>query len=194
MKSLASFFSLFLILVIACGDKVPKRIITDIPIKTEILGMKLCAISSAHEVERVISKASDTYVWSENQKMDSGFVVRVFATMLPISYGGFSWHCVDVCLNESNKIVSITLSASYESIDIAKEHFDAAEKIFTQKYGKGNLDEKNHSHLWTDEINFVGLQYTESATIGGDNRCFCILQYANNELFKDLQRANTPDV
>ena len=69
MKTLASFILPFLLLVVSCGDKAPKRIITDTPIKTEILGLKLCDISSEREVERAISKASDTYVWTENQKM-----------------------------------------------------------------------------------------------------------------------------
>ena len=37
------------------------------------------------------------------------------------------------------KIAQISLAASFENIARAKEQFDAAEQLFIQKYGKGNV-------------------------------------------------------
>lgn len=113
---------------------------------------------------------------------------------MEISYGGLSWTYVDVALNQDKKIVLVSLAASYESIERAKEQFVAACQVFTQKYGQGNVYKEEQRTFWTDNINGVELSYEESSTINGDDRCFCTLRYMNKDLFEAVQEENTPDV
>ena len=99
-----------------------------------------------------------------------------------------------MALNEDKQIVQITIVASFESIERAKDQFSAASEIFTQKYGKGNVNEEYHNIFWTDETNSVGLTYEESSSINGSDRSFCSLYYVNIEMATALQNANTPDI
>ena len=196
MKRIASIATLIAasILLWACGNKAQKRIVSEVPIKTEVLGLKLGDVSSEKAIEKALTKETGKFVLTEIQKNGIATVVRAFPIPMEISYGGQSWHYVDVTLDQNKKIAQISIVASFESIDRAKDHFNAAGQIFTQKYGKGNISEKHKNAFWTDETNSVGLSFMESSAVNGDDRSFCSLYYVNRELYETLEEANQPDV
>ena len=179
----------------ACGNNnTPKRIVSTVPIKTEVFGLKLGNVSSEKAVEKALSKATGKYVLTESQKYGVATVVRTIPSSLEIAYGGLSWHYVDVTLDQEKKIVQISIVASFENIDRAKEQFNAAGQVFTQKYGQGNINKEAHNAFWTDDTNSVGLTYMESSAINGEDRSFCTLYYVSRDLYDALEKANIPDV
>lgn len=176
----------------SCKQVTKQRIVSKTPIKTEVLGMKLCDVSSEKAIEKAVSKEISKQVYTESEKVGTGTIVRVIPFSLDLNYGGQSWHYVDVWLDENKKIVEIRITASFESVERAKDHFDTATQIFSQKYGKPNEEQQNV--FWTDDTNSVGLLYHESSAINGDDRSFCELYYVNRELVDAFEKANTPDV
>jgi len=158
----------------------------------------LCDVTSESKVEKALTKATDKTFLTTQEKSGSSSVVRAIPLTIggfdPFSYGGLSWHYVDITLNESNQIVQICLTASYENLERAKEQYSAAIGVFTQKYGKGNINEEYQNAFWTDDTNSVGLSYIESSAVNGNDRSFCTLYYVNIELWEALEEANMPDV
>ena len=97
-------------------------------------------------------------------------------------------------LDKEKKIAQISIVASFENIERAKEQYNAAGQVFTQKYGQGNISQETQNTFWTDDTNFVGLSYMESSAINGEDRSFCTLYYVSRELYTSLEEANIPDV
>ena len=196
MKSVASIVTIMTasILLWACGNNTPKRIVSEVPIKTEVLGLKLGDVSSEKAVEKALAKATGKYVLTESQKNGIATVVRAIPTSFEIAYGGLSWHYVDVTLDKEKKIAQISIVASFENIERAKEQFNAAGHVFTQKYGQGNINQEAQNAFWTDDTNSVGLSYMESSALNGKDRSFCTLYYVNRDLYNALEEANIPDV
>ena len=196
MKSIASIVTIMTAssLLWACGNNTPKRIVSEVPIKTEVLGLKLGDVSSEKAVEKALAKATGKYVLTESQKNGIATVVRAIPTSFEIAYGGLSWHYVDVTLDKEKKIAQISIVASFENIERAKEQFNAAGQVFTQKYGQGNINQEAQNAFWTDDTNSVGLSYMESSAINGEDRSFCTLYYVSRELYTALAEANIPDV
>lgn len=196
MKSIASIVSIISasLLLWACGDNTPKRIVSEVPIKNEVLGLKLGDASSEKAVEKALTKATGKYVLTESQKNGIATVVRAIPTSLEIAYGGLSWHYVDVTLDKDKKIAQIAIVASFENIERAKEQFNAAGQVFTQKYGQGNVNQEAQNAFWTDDTNSVGLTYMESSALNGEDRSFCTLYYVSRDLYNALEEANVPDV
>ena len=196
MKNIASIVSIISasLLLWACGDNTPKRIVSEVPIKTEVLGLKLGDASSEKAVEKALTKATGKYVLTESQKNGIATVVRAIPTSLEIAYGGLSWHYVDVTLDKDKKIAQIAIVASFENIERAKEQFNAAGQVFTQKYGQGNVNQEAQNAFWTDDTNSVGLTYMESSALNGEDRSFCTLYYVSRDLYNALEEANVPDV
>ena len=196
MKSIASIVTIMTtsLLLWACGNNTPKRIVSEVPIKTEVLGLKLGDVSSEKAVEKALAKATGKYVLTESQKNGIATVVRAIPTSFEIAYGGLSWHYVDVTLDKEKKIAQISIVASFENIERAKEQFNAAGRVFTQKYGQGNINQEAQNAFWTDDTNSVGLSYMESSAINGKDRSFCTLYYVNRDLYNALEEANIPDV
>ena len=196
MKNIASIVSIISasLLLWACGDNTPKRIVSEVPIKNEVLGLKLGDASSEKAVEKALTKATGKYVLTESQKNGIATVVRAIPTSLEIAYGGLSWHYVDVTLDKDKKIAQIAIVASFENIERAKEQFNAAGQVFTQKYGQGNVNQEAQNAFWTDDTNSVGLTYMESSALNGEDRSFCTLYYVSRDLYNALEEANVPDV
>lgn len=182
------------LLLWSCGNNPQKPIISEVPIKTEVLGLKLCEKSSENAIKKTIGKVTDAYILTQHQKIGTASAIRAVPMTMDISYGGLSWNYVDVGLNQDNKIALVSLMASYESIDRAKEQFDSACQVFTQKYGPGNIYKEEHRAFWTDNINGVELSYEESSTVSGEDRCFCTLRYLNKKLYEAITESNVPDV
>lgn len=178
----------------SCKSNTPKRVVSEVPIKTEVLGLKLCDKTNEDIVGDTLEGATDNLILTDSQKNGTGLVVRAMPTSLTLNYGGLSWNYVDVLLNESMQIVSISLVGSYESVDRAKTQFDTARQIFAKKYGKGNDNAQYQNIFWTDNTNSVGLNYMESSAINGNDRSFCTLYYVNRALSDAFDKANTPDI
>ncbi len=182
----------------SCGQTPQKRIVSETPIKTEVLGLKLCSVTSESKVEKALTKATDKTFLTTPEKTGTYTVVRAipitFGGFDPFTYGGLSWHYSDVVMNDKMEIVEIRLIASYENVERAKEQFDAATAILSQKYGKGNTDDEMQVVFWTDDTNSVGLSYVESSAINGNDRSFCTMYYVNIALSEELEKQNTPDV
>lgn len=196
MRRIASITAIITasLLLWACGNNTPKLIVSDVPIKTEVLGLDLCLPSSEKAIEKALNKVTGKYVLTETQQDGIATIVRAIPSSLEIPYGGMSWHYIDVTLDQNERIVQIGIVASFESVDRAKKQYDAAVKVFSQKYGQGNINEQHQNTFWTDNTNTVGLSYVESSSLNGNDRSFCTLYYLNRELHNTLEEANKPDV
>jgi len=184
----------FLFVVIGCNQKAPSRIVSQQAVKTEILGLKLCDKTDEKKVEKALEKAFDDYVITDSQNNQNGKTIRAVPASLSFSYGGMSWTYVDINLDGENNIVSIELTASYESVENAKRQYEQAIATFEQKYGKGNVHPEGQLTFWTDDVNSVGVAYQESAAIGGGDRSFCTLYYVNIALGDRLDSLNASDI
>ena len=87
MKSVASIVTIMTasLLLWACGNNTPKRIVSEVPIKTEVLGLKLGDVSSENAVETALTKATGKYVLTESQKNGIATVVRAIVKIDYIS-------------------------------------------------------------------------------------------------------------
>jgi len=186
-------FFVFLVVIlslIACTQS--KRIVTDIPIKTDILGVKLCEEMSVSEVRYALMDHTDKYFETTTQKNGSAEVYRSVPMDLNFNYGGLSWTYIDVGVTKDSEVYALSIVGSYESEESAKRQYDSAVAIFTQKYGKGNVDE--NVVFWTDDVNTVLLTYHKSSAIDGSDRSFCELAYANIELSEKVETENQSDI
>lgn len=189
MKRFFVFLAVILGLI-SCNQS--KRIVTDVPIKTEILGVKLCEEMSISEVRYALMDHTDQYFETTTQKNGNVEIYRNVPTELNFNYGGLSWTYIDVGVTKDSEVYVLSLAGSYESEERAKQQYDSAVAIFTQKYGKGNA----HDNLvfWTDNVNSVGLVYYKSSAINGSDRSFCELYYTNIALSDKVAAENQPDI
>lgn len=186
-------FFVFLVVsfsLISCNQS--KEIVTDIPIKTEVLGIKLCEKMTAREVRYALMDHTDKYFETTTLRNGNVEIYRNFPTELSFNYGGLFWSYVDVSVTKDSEVYVLSLVGSYESEESAKQQYDSAVAIFTQKYGKGNVRENNT--FWTDNVNSVGLIYYKSSAINGSDRSFCELAYANRGLLEKVAAENQPDI
>lgn len=181
-------------ILLSCASNTNNRIVSDTPIKTEVLGLAIGDISSVEAIEYAISKATNMTVYTENEKYGVGSYVRAIPASFVINYGGLSWTYSGVTLNGENQVVQIDLIGSYESFENAKKQYDAAIEIFAQKYGKWNAGEGINSVFWTDNTNSVGLRCEKTSAVSGNDRSFCTLSYGSIALGDELDEANKPDV
>lgn len=181
-------------ILLSCASNTHKIIVSDTPIKTEVLGLNLGDISSVEAIEFAISKATYMTVYTENEKYGVGSYVMAVPASLDINYAGLSWTYSGVILNGENQIVQIDLIGSYESFENAKKQYDAAIEIFTQKFGKWNAGEGINNVFWTDNTNSVGLRCEQSSAVSGNDRSFCVLYYVNIALVDEMDEANKPEV
>jgi len=169
------------------------RIVTDVPIKTEVLGIELCKKMTSGDVENALTNNTDLYLVTMPQKNGNVEVYRSFPMIgLSFNYGGLSWTYIDVGVTKDSEVYAICLVGSYESVENAKQQYDSAVAIFTQKYGKGNVGEGNT--FWTDNVSSVGLTYYESSSLNGADRSFCELYYLNIGLSNKVETENLPDI
>lgn len=186
-------FFVFLVVsfsLISCNHS--KRIVTDIPIKTEVLGVKLCEKMTAGEVRYALMDHTDKYFETTTQKNGSAEMYRSLPMDLNFNYGGLSWTYIDVGVTKDSEVYALSIVGSYESEESAKQQYDSAVAIFTQKYGKGNVGE--NVVFWTDDVNTIVLTYHKSSAIDGSDRSFCELDYANIELSGKVETENQSDI
>lgn len=184
---------LFCLFLLASCNMQQKRIVSETPVKSNILGVELCTETTADEIVSAITEETGKFFLPQIEEVGTGTVVRLITLTMDIYYGGASWSYIDVFLDEDSKVICIRLNASFESIDRAKEHFAVMKSILTQTYGKGNEVDENIA-FWTDDTNSVRISYEESNAINGNDRSFCYMDYINIELFNEYEQANVPDV
>ena len=193
MKKIFCVFLVAIIGLTSCNQlSKSSRIVSSVPIKTEILGIELCKKITHGGVEDALMNKTDKYFLVTPQKNGNVEVYRSIPFGLNFNYGGLSWSYVDVGVTKNSEVYVINIVGSYESEESAKQQYDAAVAIFTQKYGKGNVSENNT--FWTDDVNSVGLTYYKSSALNGSDRSFCELYYVNRELFNRVEAENQPDI
>lgn len=165
---------------------------TDVPIKTNILGIELCKKMSVGDVEYALGKNAQEYFYTTVEKVGSIEGYRSIAKDLSFGYGGLSWMYIDVLVNNNSEVFVISMTESYESIDSAKKQYDAAVSIFTKKYGKGNV--VDDTTTWTDGISEIEISYEKAAAEDGSDRSFCYLVYRNIELSQKLREEIREDI
>ena len=193
MKKIFCVFFVAIIGLTSCNlFSKSSRIVSSVPIKTEILGIELCKKITHGGVEDALMNKTDKYFLVTPQKNGNVEVYRSIPFGLNFNYGGLSWSYVDVGVTKNSEVYVINIVGSYESEESAKQQYDAAVAIFTQKYGKGNVSENNT--FWTDDVNSVGLTYYKSSALNGSDSSFCDLYYVNRELSNRVEAENQPDI
>jgi hypothetical protein len=190
MKKIFCVFLVAIIGLISCNQS--SRIVSSVPIKTEVLGIELCKKITQRGIEKALMDKTGKYFWvtSETDGNVSGY--RSVARDLNFYYGGLSWMYIDVRMTKDSEVFKIDIVGSYESEESAKKQYDAAVAIFTKKYGEGNVSE--NKTFWTDDTNSVGLSYGKSSALNGSDRSFCCLCYSNNALSDRVESENQPDI
>lgn len=208
MNRLTIIFSILLpmLLIVSCGNnktttttstqEQEQIVYTETPIKTEILGLGLTDVSNEKAVEKALSKATEKKVFTQSYKVENLTFIRSFpysslVTPVKIYYGTLPWRFVDVILNKDHKIESIMLEENYDNMQSAKEQYDDACLVLSQKYGPGNVGE-NYTY-WTDKTNTVLVKYYNSTAENGSEGYFCVMTYLNESL-KDEAKIEVPDV
>ena len=189
-KFLTFLFCLFLLT--SCNMQ-QKRIVSETPIKSNVMGVELCSETTADEIVSAISEDTGKFFFPQIEEVGTGTVVRLITLTMDIYYGGTSWSYIDVYLNEDSNVICVRLNASFESIDRAKAHFTMMKSTLEQTYGKGNEADETVT-FWTDDTNSVRISYEESNAINGNDRSFCYMDYINIELLNEYEQANVPDV
>lgn len=187
------FVSLVIAVITFASCNQTGRIVTDTPIKTNILGIELCKKMSSDEVADSLMKNTDRFFLSMPQKNGNAEVYRSMPMGMNFTYGGMSWSYIDVAVTSEKEVHTIYLVGSYESVENAKQQYNSAVELFTQKYGKGNSEIENNT-FWTDNVNSVGLIYEASSAIDGSDRSFCYLYYTNRLLNDKAEAENQLDI
>lgn len=190
MKRIFLIFVVAVFGLVSCNQN--RRIVSEVPIKTDILGIKLCKQMTSGDVEDALADNTELYFLTMPQKNGNIEVYRSMPMGLSFNYGGLTWTYMDVGVTKDSEVYVVNLVGSYESVENAKQQYDSAVATFTQKYGKGNASERNI--FWTDDVNSVGLTYYESSALNGSDRSFCELYYVNIELSNKVEVENQPDI
>lgn len=114
---------LFCLFLLASCNMQQKRIVSETPVKSNILGVELCTETTADEIVSAITEETGKFFLPQIEEVGTGTVVRLVTLTMDIYYGGASWSYIDVFLDEDSKVICIRLNASFESIDRAKDHF-----------------------------------------------------------------------
>lgn len=195
MKKILFVFIVAIFSLTSCNQT--RRIVTDTPIKTNILGIEIGKTMSSGKIQDVLINNTDTYFLPLPKKNGNAEVYRYIPVLLNFNYGGLTWTYIDVGTTNDSKVYAVSLVGSYESMESAKQQYDSAVAIFTKKYGKGNVNESdsNGSNIyWTDDVNSVRLICYKSSAVNGSDRCFCELYYINNALSDKVDAENQPDI
>lgn len=190
MKRIFLVFVIAIFSLVSCNQN--GLIVTDVPIKTDILGIELCKKMTSGDVKGALENNTDLYFLTMPQKNGNIKVYRCIPMGLNFNYGGLSWTYIDVGVTKDTEVYIVNFVGSYESVENAKQQYDSAVAIFAQKYGKGNTGE--NSIFWTDDVNSVGLTYYESSSLNGSDRSFCELYYVNREIVDRVEAENQPDI
>lgn len=191
MKKIFFIFIITAFSLISCNQS--RIIVTEVPIKTEILGIELCKkIYTTGEINDALAEHTNQYFFTTPKKDGNVEVFRSIPIGFSFNYGGLSWTYIDVAVTNNSEVCMVKLSGSYESEETAKQQYESAVAIFSQKYGNGNVSENNT--FWTDETNRVCLSHFKASALDGSDRYFCELYYVNIELSDKVVAENQADI
>lgn len=178
--------------VISCNSN--KRIVSETPIKSEILGIELCKKQSMSEIEEALMEHTDKFFFIKPEKVNNLKQYRSFPVDFNFLYGNMGWTYCDILVTEDDEVITINFVGSYENLDDAEKQYKTAVELFTNKYGKANVNEDNNLSFWTDDINTVSVQYSNSSSLNGSDRSFCELHYENIALSDKAKKENELDI
>ena len=178
--------------VISCNSN--KRIVSDTPVKSEVLGIELCTKMSMSEIENALIEHTEKFFFTTSERVNNHRVYRSMPLGLNFLYGNMGWTYCDVIVTDDDEVVTIKLVSSYENLDDAEKQYKIAVELFTNKYGKANVSDDNKLSFWTDDINTVGVQYDNSSAINGNDRSFCELYYVNIALSDKAEKEIELDI
>lgn len=181
------------LLLVSCANQSPSQIVSSIPIKDEIMGLKLGEKSSERDIKGKITKATDKSFVTYEEKQGSGRGIRAMATGFDFNFGGHSWSYADFNLNEKSLLCAISFIHSYENVERAKEQYEELVETLSQKYGRYNRNDES-SVYWTDGTTSDGTRFEESSAISGNDRSFCYLYYVNNALIEQVKEDAADDL
>ena len=176
-------------LLSSCGNGTTKRVVSETPIKTEVLGLKLCSVSNGEAVRRAVSKATDKDFDCSSEKVgvhSSYCLTRPFGQ--EFYYGGESWHDINVYISKEGRIAEIGFNTSYGKLAQIQKQYDQLCQALSKKYGEGNKNNKqgHKNKFWTDNINTVGVTMGMVTSNSGARCAYCTLYYLNRELYKKV--------
>lgn len=187
------------LIIIACGNnQQPLRVVSETPVKTNVLGVELCSKVTKDQVKTTLNNATEKTFYAVEDNLDYYKVITANPCFdSNFSFGTRFWHYARVYVDQKDLVYRIELTQTFESIDKAKEEYESVYALYTHKYGKGNEQHNDKGEsltFWTDDTNSVGVFYEESATIKGEDRSYCILYYVNRELADAVDAAMQPDI
>lgn len=191
MKRAVIPFIISVFAILSCNQT--GRIVSDTPIKTNVLGVELCKKMTSDEVSDALMKNTDKFFVTMPEKNGSSEVYRSIPMGMNFNFGSMSWSYIDIGVTKEKEVYTVNLVGSYESVENAKQQYDSAVELFTQKYGKGNTTDDGVI-FWTDDVNSIGLRYYSSSTLNGADRSFCELYYVNIALGNKVEEENQQDI
>ena len=178
--------------IVSCNGS--RRIVSDTPVKSEVLGIELCTKMSMSEIENALMEHTEKFFFTTSERVNNYRVYRSMPLGLNFSYGNMTWMYCDVLVTDEDEVVTIQLAGSYENLDYAEKQYKKAVELFTNKYGKANVSDDNKLSFWTDDVNTIGVQYYNSNALNGNDRSFCELYYANIALSDKTTKENELDI
>lgn len=201
MKRIASIvltaFALLCLSISSCGNN-KKEVLSKVPIKNEIMGIKLGEEASRSEIENAFSTAIGMDFRSYEQEQEKGKLIRTSTSIWYFLYGGGAWTYADILLDEKNRVKDIEFTFSNKENESAENQFEVLKASLVQKYGEYNIrqaPDKFKSLLkWTDGVTSIGLSYYEGRALNGENRFFCTLFYVDDVLANPYSEQKAADL
>jgi hypothetical protein len=176
---------------VACNPN--KRIVSTVPIKTNVLGIELCKQMTEDEIVDILEENSNSSLWDVIKlKNRTSHIFESSSEYHSIEYGGLMWDYICIDTSEEFKVCGIQLQSAFESIETAKRQYDSAIKTFSQKYGNGNSFERGI--FWTDDTNTVAVELMKGKGSYGAEGYYCILTYRNNAAANEIITKEQSDI
>lgn len=163
--------------------------VSEVPIKTNVLGIELCKKVNYRQIDDILYSATKKEFYIQEELISDNIIVyRCLPYNFSFYYGGQSWSYIDI-RTINKQVYNITIYGSYTNINGAQKQYDSILMPFEEKYGKSNFIENDttiRNACWTDNINSISLAYYEGNSVNGNSRSFCELGYSNNELYNQV--------
>ena len=106
MKKIFFIFIITAFSLISCNQS--RIIVTEVPIKTEILGIELCKkIYTTGEINDVLAEHTNQYFFTTPKKDGNVEVFRSIPIGLSFNYGGLSWTYNDVAVTNNSEVCMV---------------------------------------------------------------------------------------
>lgn len=205
MKRILPFIAFMILCLVASScfnasnsSKGKMKIKSEVPIKTNILGLTLCEERSELSVKWAITnflEGEDVHYHLTINETCTSIEARPYD--LTLFYGGVSWMQARIYRDKNDKIYVIRFETSFIELEDAVALYDKEVSIIQGKYGKGNVEKQEElsATTWTDGTNTIDLYYQKGKNGLGQVRYYCYLAYFNNDLVESIENSQpSPDV